>query len=251
MIAMIFAAGMGTRLRPLTDRMPKALVPIAGKPLLQWQIEKLREAGLTRIVINIHHKAEQIVQFVEQHNGFGCNISFSDERDELLETGGGLMKAMQDFSNLSMEPWLALNADILSTLCLDRFIGSYQGELARLVVSPRATKRYLVFDNDMTLRGWTNRETGALRPADLDLTGTQLLAFSGMQIVSPQVMTYMLQMPERRFSLIDLYLHIIARKGMVTGYVPNDYQMMDVGKIDQLTEAEQWAEQWIATPKQE
>ena len=82
MIAMIFAAGMGTRLRPLTDRMPKALVPIAGKPLLQWQIEKLREAGLTRIVINIHHKAEQIVQFVEQHNGFGCNISFSDERDE-------------------------------------------------------------------------------------------------------------------------------------------------------------------------
>ena len=150
MRAMIFAAGLGTRLRPLTDRMPKALVPILGKPLLLWQIERLKDAGITRIIVNVHHKADQIIQYLRDNHNFDCDIRISDERDCLLETGGGLRKALISFP--ADEPILALNADILSTCDVKDFIAAYSNESALLVVSERTTQRYLAFDGCLQYR---------------------------------------------------------------------------------------------------
>ena len=243
MRAMIFAAGMGTRLRPLTDRIPKALVPIQGKPLLLWQIEMLKNAGIDRIIINVHHKAEQIIQYLHANRNFGCGIRISDETDRLLDTGGGLRKALIQYP--SDEPVLALNVDILSTNILRELIAAYHGQPALLVVSHRKTQRYLAFDETMHLKGWTNVTTGEIRPEGNNLKGAELLAFSGMQIVSPDIITYMNQMAEDKFSLIDLYMHILGSGGDIQAFIPNNCRMMDVGKIEQLAEVEQWAEQWL------
>ena len=240
---MIFAAGLGTRLRPLTDRMPKALVPILGKPLLLWQIEKLKDAGITRIIINVHHKADQIIHYLQDNNYFGCDIRISDEQDCLLETGGGLKKALNAFP--ADEPILALNTDILSTISLPHLIASYQNETALLVVSERTTQRYLAFDPNLLLRGWTNTATGQVRPHEQDLADTRLLAFSGMQILSPHITDYLNQIHTDKFSLIDLYMYLIEQKINVKAYLPTDYRMMDVGKIEQLSEVEQWANLWL------
>ena len=168
MNAMIFAAGLGTRLKPFTDSHPKALLPLAGKPLLQWQIEQLRAAGITDIVVNVHHFAEQIISYLQAHD-FGCNIRISDERAALLDTGGGLRKAMHEAPCANPNaPWLVCNVDILSTICLPQFIQSHRpDDLATLVVSQRQTQRYLLFDTDQCLKGWTNIATGELRPQTL------------------------------------------------------------------------------------
>lgn len=243
MRAMIFAAGLGTRLRPLTDRMPKALVPILGKPLLLWQIERLKDAGITRIIVNVHHKADQIIQYLRDNRNFDCDIRISDERDCLLETGGGLKKALISFP--ADEPILALNADILSTINLPRLIVSYSNDTALLVVSERQTQRYLSFDQNLQLRGWINTATGQVRPQGQDLSGTRLLAFSGMQILSPRIVGYLNQIPSDKFSLIDLYMYLVQQNISVKAYLPADYRMMDVGKIEQLTEVEQWANEWL------
>lgn len=243
MRAMIFAAGLGTRLRPLTDRIPKALVPVLGKPLLLWQIERLKNAGINRIIINVHHKADQITGYLRANSNFGCDILVSDERDGLLETGGGLRKAMRTYP--SGEPVLALNADILSTDILGGLTAAYRDQTALLVVSQRETQRYLAFDEDLRLKGWTNVSTGEARPAGQDLAGTRLLAFSGMQIVSPEIMPYMERMGKDRFSLIDLYMRMVEEKADIQAYIPDEYRMMDVGKTEQLEEAERWANQWL------
>ncbi|MCR4664505.1 MAG: nucleotidyltransferase family protein [Paludibacteraceae bacterium] len=243
MRAMIFAAGMGTRLKPLTDIMPKALVPVCGKPLLKWQIDMLMGAGISRITVNVHHKAEQIIDYLQANKNFGCDIRISDERDMLLETGGGLRKAMTTYP--TDEPTIALNADILSTNILQDLMSAYDNQLALLVVSQRKTQRYLAFDEKLNLRGWTNVATGEVRPAGQDLSQTQLLAFSGMQIVSPQIVSYMNDIEKDKFSLIDLYMGIIDKGGIIPAYIPSDYQMMDVGKTEQLGEVEQWATQWL------
>jgi len=243
MRAMIFAAGMGTRLKPLTDIMPKALVPVCGKPLLKWQIDMLMGAGIRRITVNVHHKAEQIIDYLQANKNFGCDIRISDERDMLLETGGGLRKALTTYP--TDEPTIALNADILSTNILQDLMSAYDNQLALLVVSQRKTQRYLAFDEKLNLRGWTNVATGEVRPVGQDLSQTQLLAFSGMQIVSPQIVSYMNDIDKDKFSLIDLYMGIIDKGGIIQAYIPSDYQMMDVGKTEQLGEVEQWATQWL------
>lgn len=244
MRAMIFAAGMGTRMQPLTDYMPKAMVPVLGKPLLQWQIERLRRAGIDRIIINLHHKAEQIIRFLRFNRNFGCDIRISDETDRLLETGGGLRKALKEYP--SEEPTLAFNADILSTDILPELFSSYAGQTAFLVVSRRNTSRYFSVDRQYRLNGWVNTQTGETRPAGADLNGCELLAFSGMQIVSPDIIPYMDQMKSDRFSLVDLYMHIVEQDGCIQVYEPrNQYQMMDVGKIEQLPDVERWAENLI------
>ena len=138
---MIFAAGLGTRLKPLTDTMPKALVPLAGKPLLQWQVEKLRDAGITDITVNVHHFPDMIIDTIRRNNGWGCNISISDERDMLLDTGGGLKKAVIE------GPILACNVDILSNIDLRTLVSEYERTgVSQLVVSERKTQRYLCFD---------------------------------------------------------------------------------------------------------
>ena len=233
MKAMIFAAGLGTRLKPLTDTMPKALVPLGGKPLLQWQVEKLREAGITDIVVNVHHFPDQIIDAIREHEGWGCRIQVSDERDCLLETGGGLRKAKALLG--TDEPVLTCNVDILSNIDLKALLAAYDDSASLLVVSDRQTQRYLCFDEQHTLCGWTNIATGELKGQD----GHQL-AFSGMQILSPDALALLDTMPEERFSLIDFYLRTMQRVPF-RAYVPTDYRMMDVGKINQLAEAEAFA----------
>lgn len=282
MKAMIFAAGLGTRLKPLTDTMPKALLPIAGKTLIQWQIEQLRQAGITDIVVNVHHFGEQIIRYLHQNNGFGCHIAISDERDMLLETGGGLYHARHLLCDGSGEPILACNADILSNIRIADLQVAFRPEMmALLVVSERTTQRYLLFDNAMRLHGWTNIDTGELRPADLqgrvnivteelqsadlqgrtnivtdelqptDISGKttyRRLAFSGMQILSPAIfdcMDAVIAQKGQKFSLIDLYLSICATHPLY-GYLPTDYRMMDVGKIDQLAAATAFAQSLLS-----
>lgn len=247
---MIFAAGLGTRLKPLTDTMPKALVPLAGKPLLQWQVEKLRDAGITDITVNVHHFPDMIIDTIRRNNGWGCNISISDERDMLLDTGGGLKKAVIE------GPILACNVDILSNIDLRTLVSEYERTgVSQLVVSERKTQRYLCFDKRDSLCGWTNIATGELKGKD-----GRHLAFSGLQILNREALRLLRQIQEDKFSLIDFYLHLCEQNHqsaitnyqspitnhqspiILKAYVPLDYRMMDVGKIDQIEEAERFAE---------
>ena len=250
MKAMIFAAGLGTRLKPLTDRIPKALLPLAGKTLLQWQIERLREAGIEEIVVNVHHLGQQIIDYLKENEGFGCKVQISDEREALLETGGGLLKAAELLGE--EEPVLVCNVDILSNINFGKLIvesGKLKVEsdswLATVVVSERETQRYLLFDGEGELKGWMNKKTGEYKPQEAKDEDLVPLAFSGMQIVSPRFFDELRQIKEEKgekFSLIDAYLSVVARKaGIIRAYVPKEYRMMDVGKIDQLDEAERFA----------
>ena len=252
MKAMIFAAGLGTRLKPLTDTMPKALVPLAGKTLLQWQIEKLKAAGITDIVVNVHHFPDQIIDYLRENNQFGCHIQVSDERDMLLETGGGLRKAhpllTSNLSSLASAPILVCNVDILSNIDIPALLNAYNPEeMGVVVVYPRDTQRYLLFDDNSRLRGWTNIATGEVRGPLSDnrypIANTRKLAFSGMQVLNPrifEVMEKVVAEKGEKFSLIDLYLSI-AEKEILRAFIPENYRMMDVGKINQLSEAEAFA----------
>ena len=254
MKAMIFAAGLGTRLKPLTDTLPKALVPLAGKPLLQWQIERLKAAGITDIVVNVHHFPDMIINYLHDNDNFGCRIAVSDERDMLLETGGGLRKAeallgsgVQEFRS-SGEGILVCNVDILSNINIPTLLNAYNpDEMGVVVVSERDTQRYLLFDEENRLCGWTNIATGEVKGEEAIRQGGEQvmkkLAFSGMQVLNPRIFDYMDKVVEQKgdkFSLIDLYLSI-AEKEILRAYIPENYRMMDVGKIAQLSEAEAFA----------
>ena len=254
MKAMIFAAGLGTRLKPLTDTLPKALVSLAGKPLLQWQIERLKAAGITDIVVNVHHFPDMIINYLHDNDNFGCRIAVSDERDMLLETGGGLRKAeallgsgVQEFRS-SGEGILVCNVDILSNIDIPTLLNAYNPqEMGVVVVSERDTQRYLLFDEENRLCGWTNIATGEVRGEEAIRRGGEQvmkkLAFSGMQVLNPRIFDCMDRVVEQKgdkFSLIDLYLSI-AEKEILRAYIPENYRMMDVGKIAQLSEAEAFA----------
>ncbi len=240
MKAMIFAAGLGTRLKPLTDRMPKALVPIAGRPLLQIQLERLAEAGFDDVVVNVHHFADMIEQWCAQHAY--TNIQFSDERACLLETGGGVKHATPLLRQLAngdeAERFLIHNVDILSNVDLAAFWNEGTQCDALLLVSERATQRYLLFDDAMRLVGWTNIKTGEVRSpfADLDVNACRKLAFAGIHQMSTALLPLMQSWPER-FSIIDFYLDACASRN-IRGYVQPGLRLMDVGKIDTLSEAE-------------
>ena len=251
---MIFAAGLGTRLKPLTDTLPKALVPLAGKTLLQWQIEKLKAAGIRDIVVNIHHFPDMIINYLKDNNNFGCNIQVSDERDMLLETGGGLRKAEEKFRSLGVQEFrssnegiLICNVDILSNIDIPTLLQAYNpDEMGVVVVSERETQRYLLFNEENRLCGWTNIATGEVRGPIADSQSpiaNRQLAFSGMQVLSPRIfdcMDEVVKQKGEKFSLIDLYLSI-AQKEILRAYIPENYRMMDVGKINQLSEAESFA----------
>ena len=256
MKAMIFAAGLGTRLKPLTDTLPKALVPLAGKTLLQWQIERLKAAGITDIVVNVHHFPDMIIHYLRENDNFGCRIAVSDERDMLLETGGGLRKAKSLLTGIRFpepgcpkDPILICNVDILSNIDIPTLLRAYNpDEMGMVVVSSRDTQRYLLFDYDNRLRGWTNIATGEVRGPLSDnhypIANTRKLAFSGMQVLNPrifEVMEKVVAEKGEKFSLIDLYLSI-AEKEILRAFIPENYRMMDVGKINQLSEAEAFAE---------
>jgi NDP-sugar pyrophosphorylase family protein len=245
---LIFSAGLGTRLKPLTDTIPKALLPMAGKTLLQWQVEKLRDAGITDIIVNVHHFPDMIIDTIRANEGWGCNITVSDERDVLLETGGGLRKAkalLPSSVTGNPSPILACNVDILSNIDIKDLVRAYeQTGVSQLVVSERQTQRYLCFDEEGRLQGWTNIATGEVRPSSIHhsiIPSLRKLAFSGMQILNADVLRRLDEMTEDKFSLIAFYLHILSDTPLMA-YVPKDYRMMDVGKIDQLAEAERFAE---------
>ena len=244
MKAMIFAAGLGTRLRPLTDTTPKALVSLSGKTLLQYQIELLKAVGITEMVINIHHLGQQIIDYVAAHEQFGCQIHFSDERNQLLNTGGGLYKVLRDGQLPLDEPILAMNVDILSNIDIAALIAQYNpSDAGLLVVSDRQTQRYLRFDEDNYLCGWINVATGEIKGEKETVRNERRLAFSGMQILNPSRLWHSMQelsMVKSDFSLIDLYLTMPRHQ--LKAFVPAHYRMMDVGKINQLTEAEQFAQ---------
>ena len=254
MKAMIFAAGLGTRLKPLTDTLPKALVPLAGKTLLQWQIEKLKAAGIRDIVVNIHHFPDMIINYLKDNDNFGCNIQVSDERDMLLETGGGLRKAEEKFRSLGVQEFkssnegiLICNVDILSNIDIPTLLQAYNpNEMGVVVVSERETQRYLLFNDENRLCGWTNIATGEVRGPIANYQSpiaNRQLAFSGMQVLSPRIfdcMDEVVKQKGEKFSLIDLYLSI-AQKEILRAYIPENYRMMDVGKIDQISEAESFA----------
>ncbi|WP_303763479.1 nucleotidyltransferase family protein [Alloprevotella tannerae] len=238
MRAMLFAAGKGTRLRPITDRLPKALVPVAGKPLLAIIIERLRNAGVEEIVINIHHFGEQILDYLS-NNDFGVNISVSDERESLLDTGGGLKKAVPLFSS-SNEPILLHNVDILSNADIALFYEKSSTQAATLLVSSRKTSRYLLFDENNCLRAWQNVMTGEVRTpyADIDLGHLRPYAFSGIHCFSPSLFPFM-EIFADRFSLIDFYLQVCDKVDVKCEVKP-DLRMLDVGKIDTLERAEEF-----------
>lgn len=236
MRAMLFAAGKGTRLRPITDQIPKALVPVAGKPLLAIVIERLRNAGVREIVINIHHFGEQILDYL-LNNDFGVNISVSDERESLLDTGGGLKKAVSLFSS-SNEPILLHNVDILSNADIASLYEKSSKQAATLLVSSRKTSRYLLFDENNCLRAWQNVTTGEMRSpyADINLGRLRPYAFSGIHCFSPCLFPFMESFAER-FSLIDFYLQVCDKVDIKCEVKP-DLRMLDVGKIDTLQRAE-------------
>ena len=236
MQAMIFAAGMGTRLKPLTDRMPKALVPVAGKPLLQHVMNKLQGAGFDRVVVNVHHFAQQIKDYLQD-----SNVIISDETDQLLETGGGLKKALSFFR--VDEPVLIHNVDILSNVDLRSFYDESRGNDATLLVSWRETQRYLLFNDEMRLVGWTNIATGEVKSpyADLQVERCRRYAFSGIHCVSPALQGIMEGWPDR-FPIMDFYLQNCHRLN-IRGVVKTDLRLMDVGKLDTLQQAEQFVKE--------
>lgn len=262
MQSMIFAAGLGTRLKPLTDRIPKALVRVGGKPLIEYVLKNLVAAGSKRIVVNVHHFANQIIEYLQQ-NDFGVDIRVSDETEMLLDTGGGIKNAAPFFN--TSEPVLIHNVDILSNVDL-RALYNYACEAeieqkvdAVLLVSLRKTKRYLIFNKDMRLVGWTNVDTGEVKsPYETlrELTFTQpydnnnvtneqygytLFAFSGIHIIGNKVFEAMNEC-SAKFPIMDFYLQY-AKDLHFVGKVKNNLKLMDVGKLDTLVEADAFVKQ--------
>lgn len=235
MRAMIFAAGLGTRLGPLTKNKPKALVTVNGVPLLEIAIENLKAQGVTDIIINVHHFADQIIDFIKEKNSFEINIQFSEERKKLLNTGGGLKKALPFFDDGN--PFIIWNADIISTLDLKEMLIRHNKNesVATLFTRNRDTTRYLVFDEHDVLIGWTNLMEGKLKLSKTEKAKERrLLAFSGIHIVSPEIIKYM---PDKKvFSIIDVYLEA-AKQEKLMAFVDNDCEWIDVGRVESVEKA--------------
>lgn len=237
MQSFLLAAGLGTRLKPLTDTMPKALVPVAGAPLLKHISQKLIDAGATRIVVNAHHFSEQIVDYIATHD-WGVEMRISDESAQLLDTGGGLKKAQHLFSPSS--PILIHNVDILSNANLQQLLTAHNQHDVTLLVSQRTTNRYLLFNDDMRLVGWTNTQTGEVRSPypHLDPSTCKQLAFSGIHIFSPKLFPLMNDYPEK-FPIMDFYLNH-CHEIDIYGATQTGLQLLDVGKCNALAEAEKF-----------
>lgn len=236
MKALLFAAGLGTRLKEHTLNKPKALVNLAGKPLLQHAIEHLKEFGISDLTINVYHFAEQIIAFIEENNSFGISIHISDERDLLLDTGGGLKKAGTFLKGA--DPILIYNVDIVSNLNLNALLEYHQEQksLATLVVRQRETSRYLMFDQNLLLAGWRNFSNGETRISrEESFADAQPMAFSGIHIIQPEMLELISE--EGKFPIMDLYLRL-AKKYPIKAYVDRSEVWMDLGKPDQLQAAE-------------
>jgi NDP-sugar pyrophosphorylase family protein len=245
MRAMILAAGLGTRLKPFTNHHPKALAIVNGKTLLQRNIEYLQAFGIREVVVNVHHFSDQIIRAVQENNGWGSNITISDESGEVLETGGGVLFAADYFKN--QKAWLVMNADILTNMPLDKMMAaddalknSHNNYAATLAVTNRSTSRNLLFNQNELLTGWKNNTTmeekwvGGKTNSINDSSKIIPKAFSGIQIIHAPFYTA-LQL-HGKFSLIDAYLQI-ASTNPIGYYDHSDYILMDVGKPENLEKA--------------
>ena len=235
MKALIFAAGKGTRLKPFTDHHPKALAKVNGVPLLERNIQYLKGFGITDFVINIHHFGDQIVAFFKKNDNFGCKIEVSDESNELLETGGGLIFA-KEFLNHG-EDFLIMNADILTKININDFV-SYHKEIkdfATLAVSDRESSRKLLFNDDLVLRGWLNVQTGEQRLAEFN-KGFRPLAFSGVHCINPVIFDKIKR--KGKFSVMEEYLDLMHTE-KIHGFV-HDSVLIDVGRPESVIEAEKY-----------
>ena len=236
---MVFAAGLGTRLKPLTDTLPKALVPVCGQPLLYHVLTKLVAAGYDDVVVNVHHFSDRIVDYLAAHD-WGARIRVSDERSFLRETGGGIRYA-EPLLRGEDQPFLVHNVDIVSNLDFKWLRDQWRpGALAALVVSERQTQRYFLFDDDLRLAGWTNLRTGEVRSpyGDIDPSRYRKLAFAGIHLISPDIFGAFGALGYgERFSITDFYLKACAEYP-VYAIVPPGFQMVDVGKIETLSDAE-------------
>jgi len=232
MKALIFAAGLGTRLKPLTDNKPKALVEIEGETLLYYAIQKLKKHGYNQIIINTHHFSNQIIDFTKS-NDFGVRLEISDETDNLLNTGGGLQKARWFFDD--DEPFLVYNVDILSNIDIDDMLKQHKesNALVTLAVMDRKTSRYFLFDDDNNLCGWRNKkdEKEILIHQKPDL---HEFAFSGIQIINPRY--FSLVNKEGSFPIVDVYLDL-AKNNIIKAYNHTDTVWCDFGKLPELENA--------------
>ncbi|NTW23952.1 MAG: nucleotidyltransferase family protein [Lentimicrobium sp.] len=239
MKALILAAGLGTRLKPLTNQTPKALLPIGPYTLLQFAILKLKNSGFNELIINVHHHADQVISYLDKNKNFGCTLAISDEREQLLDTGGGIKKAAWFFNdNL---PFLVYNVDIVTDLDLQLLYEHHKKyqNIATLVVRDRKTSRYLLFDNNMQLSAWKNVSTGEKRIAKPTAEPLSPYAFSGIHVINPQL--FSLMEVQDRFSIIDTYLRIAATHP-IGGYLDNSQLWADAGKPESLAEAGEIAE---------
>lgn len=231
---MLFAAGLGTRLKPFTDKHPKALAEVNGRTLLEHNIRYLQRYGIFKVIVNVHHFADQIEQVLKDNDGFGSAITIADEREMVLETGGGLKNAAGffDWGN----PLVAMNVDVLTNLDLGKMIEAHQGNdvIGTLAVMKRDSSRQLLFDEHMLLCGWANNTTGEQRIAR-ETAWLQPFAFSGIQVLSPAI----LNMPfTGKFSMIDVYLHY-AKTHLIKGYDHTGDVFIDVGKPESLERAKE------------
>ena len=236
--AMIFAAGLGTRLKPFTDNKPKALVELAGKPLLERAILKLIELKVDRIVINVHHYADLIEDFLRKNNNFGVDIRISDEREELLDTGGGLKKAADLF--IPNAPVLIFNVDVLYSLDLYELIDQHtkSDALVSMVMRERTSSRYLYFNSKNQLTGWKNCKTGEIKEARDDMNKSQPMAFSGIHLIDPNLFSLITE--NGKFSIIDLYLRL-AKEEKILAYKDCSEIWTDLGKPEDLA----WAQEHL------
>lgn len=225
--AMILAAGLGTRLRPITNTMPKALVKVGGITLLEGAIRHLSDYGVKEIIINVHHFADQVIQYLNQNGNFGLNITISDERDQLLDTGGGLKKVSRFFAG--GKHFFVRNVDIVSDLDLHNMMEQHLNShaLATLAIRNRKTSRYFLFDPDHRLCGWTNLKTGEKILSLEPKMNLEMLAFSGIQVLSPEIFALITE--EGKFSLTSLYLRL-AKDHLIKGFQDRGSIWRDVGK---------------------
>jgi len=235
MKAMIFAAGLGTRLKPLTDNKPKALVEINGKTLLELAIQKLVNQGFNDIIINVHHFSEMIKEFLLAKNNFNLNIQISDETDQLLDTGGGLKHASWFFDD--GKPFLVYNVDIFTSLDLQKLYHQHISSkaLATLAVRNRKTSRYFLFDNNLRLHGWENISSGEKKLITDQKENLKRLAFSGIQVLNPEIFKWINQ--TGKFSIVDVYLNLLSNH-LIMGFDHSDTTWLDVGRPENIALAE-------------
>ncbi len=245
MKAMILAAGLGTRLRPLTDDRPKALVEVAGHTLLEITLRRLRESGIREVIVNVHHFADMVVDYLKKHGNFGMRIEISRE-EELLDTGGGLKKAawfFLDDSGRAEEPVVLHNVDVISTIDLERMVRFHRDNeaLTTLAVQDRETSRYLLFDERNELCG---RRAGRGSAEIVRSTGDmQALAFSGVHVISPRLLQRLTE--DGAFSIISSYLRLAGEGEKILAFRADEFYWRDLGRLENVRQAERDVEQQL------